>query len=175
MANSNRWAVPRPGEITAAISDRPVSNPPAVRRSAPVPEGRAQRFWHFGRAIGEMAVGAAAEGLGRLARGQRIDLTQLMLTPDNARRHVRTEISTLRRKGKPYWFCRRHTDIVHAYSRSRNLMPWNPCQGSTIGFLSVPNLLEFLEQRGPIAAVRLSFQFLFFLQCFLYRVRCRAF
>lgn len=68
------------------MSDRRNPNPSDVQRSAQLPEGRAQRFWHFGRAVGEMAAGAAAEGLGRLARGQRIDLTQLMLTPGNARR-----------------------------------------------------------------------------------------
>jgi aarF domain-containing kinase len=68
------------------MSDRFVPNPTAAQRSAPVPEGRAQRLWHFGRAIGEMAAGAGAEGLGQLARGQRIDLTQLMLTPGNSRR-----------------------------------------------------------------------------------------
>jgi predicted unusual protein kinase regulating ubiquinone biosynthesis (AarF/ABC1/UbiB family) len=68
------------------MSDRPVPNPSTSQRIAPVPEGRAQRLWHFGRAIGEMAAGAAAEGVGRLARGQRVDLTALMLSPGNARR-----------------------------------------------------------------------------------------
>ena len=55
-------------------------------RSAPVPEGRARRFLHLGRAVGELAAGAAAEGLSRLARGERPDLSQLVLAPDNARR-----------------------------------------------------------------------------------------
>ena len=55
-------------------------------RSAPVPEGRAQRLWHFGRAVGEMATSAAVEGLGQLARGRRPDLAQLMLSAGNARR-----------------------------------------------------------------------------------------
>jgi predicted unusual protein kinase regulating ubiquinone biosynthesis (AarF/ABC1/UbiB family) len=51
-----------------------------------VPEGRTRRLLHFGRAVGEMAVGAAAEGVAQLARGQRPALAQLMLTPANARR-----------------------------------------------------------------------------------------
>ena len=68
------------------MPDRSVPNPPALQRSAPVPEGRARRLWHFGRAMGEMAAGAAADGLGRLARGERVDLTRLMLSPGNARR-----------------------------------------------------------------------------------------
>jgi predicted unusual protein kinase regulating ubiquinone biosynthesis (AarF/ABC1/UbiB family) len=51
-----------------------------------VPEGRTRRLLHFGRAMGEMAAGAAAEGVARLARGERLDLAQLMLTPGNARR-----------------------------------------------------------------------------------------
>ncbi len=36
--------------------------------------------------MGEMAAGAAAQGLGQLARGQRPDLAQLMMSPGNARR-----------------------------------------------------------------------------------------
>jgi predicted unusual protein kinase regulating ubiquinone biosynthesis (AarF/ABC1/UbiB family) len=66
--------------------DRTLPSPPDLPPSAPVPEGRALRLWHFGRAISEMAAGAAAEGLGRLARGQRPALAQLMLSPGNARR-----------------------------------------------------------------------------------------
>jgi predicted unusual protein kinase regulating ubiquinone biosynthesis (AarF/ABC1/UbiB family) len=61
-------------------------DPPASQRSAAVPEGRALRLWHFGRAMSELAAGAAADGLGQLARGQRADLAQLMLSPANARR-----------------------------------------------------------------------------------------
>ncbi|MBK5915041.1 ABC1 kinase family protein [Rhodocyclus purpureus] len=54
--------------------------------SAPVPRGRSRRFLHLGRAVGEMAAAAAADGLAQLARGQKPQLSQLMLTPDNARR-----------------------------------------------------------------------------------------
>lgn len=57
-----------------------------LRRSAAVPQGRARRFLHFGRAVGELAASAAVEGLGRLARGERPALQDLMLTPANARR-----------------------------------------------------------------------------------------
>lgn len=60
--------------------------PPVPPRTAAVPEGRTRRLLHFGRAMGEMAAGAAAEGVARLARGERPDLAQLMLTPGNARR-----------------------------------------------------------------------------------------
>lgn len=63
--------------------------PPKNLRAAAVPEGRTRRFLHFGRAVSEMAAGAAAEGIARLARGERPDLSQvgqLMLTPGNAKR-----------------------------------------------------------------------------------------
>ncbi|RVU43776.1 ABC1 kinase family protein [Rubrivivax rivuli] len=66
----------------------PPPPPPAgtAVRAATVPEGRTRRLLHFGRAVGEMAAGAAAEGVAQLARGQRPALAQLMLTPANARR-----------------------------------------------------------------------------------------
>jgi len=63
-------------------SDRPDPSAP----KAPVPQGRTRRFLHLGRAVGEMAAGAAAEGLTRLARGERPALADLMLTPANAQR-----------------------------------------------------------------------------------------
>jgi len=69
-----------------ASADRPV---------AAVPQGRANRLLHFGRAVGEMAAGAAAEGLSRLARGERPQFAQMMLTPANARR-LAERLSTLR-------------------------------------------------------------------------------
>jgi hypothetical protein len=53
---------------------------------AAVPQGRTRRLLHLGRAVGELAAGAAAEGVTRLARGERPALSQLMLTPANARR-----------------------------------------------------------------------------------------
>lgn len=72
-----------------------MSPPRPPHRSAPVPQGRARRFMHLGRAVGEMAAGAAAQGLSRLAQGERPALSQLMLTPGNARR-LADRLSTLR-------------------------------------------------------------------------------
>lgn len=69
--------------------------PAGPPRSAAVPQGRAQRFLHLGRAVGEMAAGAAAEGVARLVRGESLALSQLMLTPGNARR-LALRLSTLR-------------------------------------------------------------------------------
>lgn len=60
--------------------------PPAPGRAIAVPQGRARRLLHLGRAVSEMAAGAAAEGLQRLARGERPSLQQALLTPANARR-----------------------------------------------------------------------------------------
>ncbi|MBK5914020.1 ABC1 kinase family protein [Rhodocyclus purpureus] len=57
-----------------------------LRPTAPVPRGRSRRFLHLGRAVGEMAASAAADGIAQLARGQKPVLSDLMLTPDNARR-----------------------------------------------------------------------------------------
>jgi predicted unusual protein kinase regulating ubiquinone biosynthesis (AarF/ABC1/UbiB family) len=68
---------------------------PHRRRAAPVPQGRARRLLHLGRAVGELAAGAAAEGLSRLARGESAALAQLWLTPGNARR-LAQRLSTLR-------------------------------------------------------------------------------
>ena len=68
---------------------------PKPARAAPVPQGRARRFLHMGRAVGEMAAGAAAEGMARLARGENLALSQLMLTPGNARR-LAERLSTMR-------------------------------------------------------------------------------
>ena len=62
------------------------STPAKKPRAAAVPEGRTRRFLHFGRAVSEMAAGAAVEGISRLARGERLDVSQLMLTPSNAKR-----------------------------------------------------------------------------------------
>nr|MCU0964966.1 AarF/ABC1/UbiB kinase family protein [Burkholderiaceae bacterium] len=70
-------------------------NHPQPTRTAAVPQGRARRLLHMGRAVGEMAAGAAAEGMARLARGDNLALSQLMLTPGNARR-LAERLSTLR-------------------------------------------------------------------------------
>ena len=64
-------------------------------RSAAVPQGRTTRFLHLGRAVGELAAGAAVEGLSRLARGQRPHIGQSMLTPASARR-LAERLSTMR-------------------------------------------------------------------------------
>jgi len=66
--------------------DFPLPATPFQRHPAAVPQGRAQRLLHLGRAVGELAAGAAAEGLQRMARGERPDLQQWLLTPANARR-----------------------------------------------------------------------------------------
>lgn len=60
-----------------------------------MPQGRTRRLLHLGRAVGEMAASAAAQGALQLARGQRPGLSQLMLTPANARR-LAERLSTLR-------------------------------------------------------------------------------
>lgn len=59
---------------------------PDKTRIATVPEGRAQRLLHFGRAVGEMAAGAVAQGVVQLAQGQRPDVGQLLFSPGNAQR-----------------------------------------------------------------------------------------
>ena len=46
--------------------------------------------------MGELAAGAAANGLGRLARGEHVDLTRSLLTPGNARR-LAERLSQMRR------------------------------------------------------------------------------
>jgi aarF domain-containing kinase len=70
-------------------------DPAAAPSGLAVPQGRARRFWHLGRAVGEMAASAAAGGLQQLARGDRPRLQDLMLTPANARR-LAGRLSTLR-------------------------------------------------------------------------------
>ena len=77
----------------AAISGAARSATPL--RQADVPQGRLQRFLHLGRAVGELALSTAGEGVSRLARGDRPDLSQLMLTPANARR-LAERLSTMR-------------------------------------------------------------------------------
>ncbi|GCL61950.1 ABC1 kinase family protein [Pseudaquabacterium pictum] len=79
--------MPEPA-LPAADSPAPPDASPAATplRAAAVPQGRASRLLHLGRAVGELAAGAAAEGLGRLARGERPALADIVFTPANARR-----------------------------------------------------------------------------------------
>jgi predicted unusual protein kinase regulating ubiquinone biosynthesis (AarF/ABC1/UbiB family) len=56
--------------------------PPA----APIPQSRLGRFARMGLAAGELAAGAATEGLKRIARGQAPDFRGALLSAPNARR-----------------------------------------------------------------------------------------
>ena len=71
---------PRPADV--ALPAVPLAPP----REAAVPQGRGSRMLHLGRAVGELAAGAAAEGLTRLARGERPAWADVVFTPGNARR-----------------------------------------------------------------------------------------
>jgi predicted unusual protein kinase regulating ubiquinone biosynthesis (AarF/ABC1/UbiB family) len=53
---------------------------------APIPQTRLGRIARLGLAAGELAVGAAAEGLRRFARGEASDLGSALLSAPNARR-----------------------------------------------------------------------------------------
>jgi len=53
---------------------------------APIPQSRLGRLARLGYAAGELAVGAAAEGLRRFARGEAADFGGALLTGPNARR-----------------------------------------------------------------------------------------
>ena len=84
--------VPEPNtDVVGHVPPRPadVALPAAAQappREAAVPQGRGSRMLHVGRAVGELAAGAAAEGLTRLARGERPALSDIVFTPANARR-----------------------------------------------------------------------------------------
>ena len=80
--------LPRPAAaLPASSADDPTASTAAPGlRSAAVPQGRGARMLHLGRAVGELAAGAAAEGLSRLARGERPALSDIVFTPANARR-----------------------------------------------------------------------------------------
>jgi aarF domain-containing kinase len=84
--------VPEPNtDVVGHVPPRPadVALPAAAQappREAAVPQGRGSRMLHLGRAVGELAAGAAAEGLTRLARGERPALSDIVFTPANARR-----------------------------------------------------------------------------------------
>src|SRR5512139_220649 len=53
---------------------------------APIPQSRLGRFARMGIAAGELAAGAATEGLKRIARGQAPDFRGALLSAPNARR-----------------------------------------------------------------------------------------
>ena len=80
----NTPAPPAPPDVPPDVP--PGGDGARAERSAPVPQGRASRFLHLGRAVGEMALGAAAQGLSQLAQGQRPSWSDVMLSADNARR-----------------------------------------------------------------------------------------
>lgn len=56
------------------------------RRHRPVPQGRIGRLAALGQIAGGIASGMVAQGLARLAQGERPHLRDLLLTPSNARR-----------------------------------------------------------------------------------------
>ncbi len=53
---------------------------------APIPQSRLERLARIGMAAGELAVGAAAEGIRRLARGEAAEFGTALLSAPNARR-----------------------------------------------------------------------------------------
>ena len=55
-------------------------------RERAVPSGRLARFGTFGRLVGGVAGGMAAEGARRLTSGEKISTRDLILTPGNVRR-----------------------------------------------------------------------------------------
>ncbi|OYQ34244.1 ubiquinol-cytochrome C reductase [Niveispirillum lacus] len=64
-------------------------------RSRPVPQARFARLAAFGQIAGGVATGMVGEGLRRLAKGERPQLSELILTPGNARK-VTEQLSRLR-------------------------------------------------------------------------------
>jgi len=64
-------------------------------RTRPVPQGRLTRLAGLGKLAGGIAAGVLGEGLERLARGDRPHLSDLLLTPTNARR-VTDQLSRMR-------------------------------------------------------------------------------
>lgn len=64
-------------------------------RSRPVPQARFARLAAFGQIAGGVATGMVGEGLRRLAKGERPQLSDLILTPGNARK-VTEQLSRLR-------------------------------------------------------------------------------
>ena len=70
-------------------------------RQAAVPQGRICRFLHLGRAMGELALSSASAGVSRWAKGDKPDLSQLLLTPANARR-LAERLSAMREIGRAH-------------------------------------------------------------------------
>ncbi|MDO5371469.1 MAG: AarF/ABC1/UbiB kinase family protein, partial [Paracoccus sp. (in: a-proteobacteria)] len=64
-------------------------------RSRRVPSARLARLAGFGRIAGGVAAGALGEGARRLAKGERPQLPDLLLTPANARK-VAAQLSRMR-------------------------------------------------------------------------------
>ncbi len=63
-----------------------MSDDPAGPRDRSIPRGRLSRLGHFGRLAGGVAGGMVAEGARRLAAGERPRISDLILTPGNAKR-----------------------------------------------------------------------------------------
>ncbi len=63
-----------------------MSDDPDDKRSAPVPSGRGLRLMHMGGIVAGIAGGVVAGGLRQMAKGQRPELPNLLLTPANALR-----------------------------------------------------------------------------------------
>jgi predicted unusual protein kinase regulating ubiquinone biosynthesis (AarF/ABC1/UbiB family) len=59
---------------------------PADKRGAPVPSGRGLRLLHMGGIVAGIAGGVIGGGLRQMAKGQRPELPNLLLTPSNALR-----------------------------------------------------------------------------------------
>lgn len=76
----------KPEARMGAAAAREAAVSATATRQAAVPQGRISRFLHFGRAVGELALSSAALGVSRWAQGDTPDLSQLMLTPANAKR-----------------------------------------------------------------------------------------
>ena len=72
-----------------------MANDTDIMRSRAVPKGRLSRFAAFGRIAGGVAGNVAAEGARRLAKGDRPQLSDLILTPANATR-VADQLAHLR-------------------------------------------------------------------------------
>lgn len=72
-----------------------MSDDPIDRPTRSIPQGRLSRLGQFGRLAGGVAGGMLAEGARRLAAGERPSMSDLVLTPGNAKR-VADRLSHLR-------------------------------------------------------------------------------